>query len=370
MILAVKKQLIILLLLVISYSSRSQNIITSTPCNDALLQKTPGRWVKQNDLLYATGIFKQQQAEVLKRLDAIHQLVLNTYPEPVGVDAAWHRGTGNGLFGASVKYRTNTGGITFDLEKGTPIATYNYTAGFFRYNCNPNNKNEMWRGYPGETGTFVHIYANTLDLFSKNINDDTMTVDGRPVRMKLDVKERKNDYEIVYDPEGGNVRYMLIHRNGVLPYVPVTRKQYLGYCLSYIQIHFDDQTVLYKQLQPDKEQLKIQLEDLEKGKVRFLKRYQDELKKTTDDGLLDSPAMVYHINPMLFFNDKVFLTEKEGGRMLIIENPDYIKKELPKYMPQLFVVEWSWNDWPPLANICTLMETRFPFEKLQAMIDK
>jgi hypothetical protein len=367
-----KKQFIILFLIIASLSSRSQNSIqTTTPCNDALLQKTPGRWIKQNDLLYATGISKQQQAEVLKRLDAIHQLVLSTYPELTGIDAAWHRGTGgNGLFGASIKYRTYSGGITFDLEKGTPIANYNYTAGFFRYYCNPNTKNEMWQGYPGETGTFIHIYANTLNRFSSTNISDTMTVDGRPVRLKLAVKARINDNEIVYDPEGGNICNMLIHRSGELPYMPVTRKQYLKYCLSFIQIYFDEQTVLYKQSQPDKEQLKSQLEQLEKDRARFLKRYQDEIKKTTDDGLLESPAMVYQIYPMLFFNDKVFLSEKEGGRMLITENPEYIKKELPIYMPQLFVVEWTWDDWAPQANIRTIMETKFPFEKLQAMIDK
>ncbi len=337
-----------------------------------LLQKTPGRWIKNNDLLYAK-IFKKEQPEVFKRLDAIHQLILNTYPEPVGVDVAWHRSTGDGLFGASAKFRAYSGGITYDLEKGTSVANYYYTAGFFPYFCNARNKNEMFRGFPGETGTFIHVYANTLDHISDQISGtggDTMTVDGRLVRTKLAVKERRNGHEIIYNPEGGSIRWMLIHRNGALPYVPVTRKQYLGYCLRYVQKYFDDQTVLYKQLQPDKEQLKIQLEDLEKDKVRFLKRYQDELKKATADGLLDSPALVYNIAPMLYFNDKIFLTEDEGGRMLITENPDYIRKDLPKYVAQLFVVEWTWDDWPPQASIRTMMETKFPFEKLQAMIDK
>jgi len=366
-----KKQLIILLLLFISYSSWSQNTIkTTTPCDDALLQKTPGRWIKKSDLLYATGIFKQQQAEVFKRLDAIHQLVLSSYPEPMGIDVAWHRSTGDGLFGASIKYRTYTGGITFDFEKGTTIAAYYYSAGFFRYYCNPNNKNEIWQGFPGETGTVIHIYANTLDYFSNTNVSDTMTVDGRLVKRKLAVKERINDNEIVYDPEGGSVCYMLIHRSGALPYNPVSRKLYLKYCLSFVQKYFDEQTALNKQFQPDKEQLKIQLDRLEKDRIRFLMRYQDELKKTTDDGLLDSPAMVYTLTPMLFFNDKIFLTEKEGGRMLITENPDYIKKELPKYMPQLFVVGWAWDTWPPQAYISTIMETKFSFEKLQEMIDK
>ena len=368
-----KKEAAIFLLFFCYTSAWSQKAIqVTTLCNDALLQSTPGRWIKDYDLLYAK-IFKKDQSEVFKRLDAIQQLVLGIYPEPVGVDGAWHRSTGDGLFGASAKFRTYSGGLTYDLEKGTPVAHYYYTAAFFPYSCNARNKNEMFRGFPGETGTFIHVYANTLDQISQQISGtggDTMTVDGRLVRTKLAVKERKNGYEIIYNPEGGNICCMLIHRNGALPYVPVTRKQYLGYCLSYLQKYFNEQIAVSKQIQPDKEQLKIQVNQAEKEKGRFLQRYQDELKRATADGLLDSPALVYDIAPMLYFNDKIFLTEEEGGRMLITENPDYIRKDLPKYVAQMFVVEWSWDDWPPQASIRTIMETKFPIEKLQEMIDK
>jgi hypothetical protein len=33
--------------------------------------------------------------------------------------------------------------------------------------------------------------------------------------------------------------------------------------------------------------------------------------------------------------------------MVMIENREYIRKDLPKHVPQFFVVEWVWNEWAP-----------------------
>lgn len=59
-------------------------------------------------------------------------------------------------------------------------------------------------------------------------------------------------------------------------------------------------------------------------------------------------------------------------KMLVTENPAYFRKDLPKYIPQLFVlllekVNWSFS---PKQDPIKLMEENFPIEKLQAMIDK
>ncbi len=61
------------------------------------------------------------------------------------------------------------------------------------------------------------------------------------------------------------------------------------------------------------------------------------MEKTTKEGLLDSPAVVLG----MFFSDIVFETDPQRGRMLVTENPDYIRKDLPKYVPQVFVVSWG-----------------------------
>jgi len=56
--------------------------------------------------------------------------------------------------------------------------------------------------------------------------------------------------------------------------------------------------------------------------------------------------------------------------MLVTENPAYIKKDLPKYVPQFIVFSWSWSSNPPEKKIGEIVEASFPIEKLQAMIDK
>ena len=61
---------------------------------------------------------------------------------------------------------------------------------------------------------------------------------------------------------------------------------------------------------------------------------------------------------------------------LVTENPAYIRKDLPKYVPQFIVLYWSWvSDFPLLGGAqgeyySKIMEANFPIDKLQAMIDK
>ena len=67
----------------------------------------------------------------------------------------------------------------------------------------------------------------------------------------------------------------------------------------------------------------------------------------------------------------VFQSEAEGGCMLVTENPNYFRKELPKYIPQFFVIELNTSDPGHLnMNFKTIIEENFPIEKLKAMIDK
>lgn len=70
------------------------------------------------------------------------------------------------------------------------------------------------------------------------------------------------------------------------------------------------------------------------------------------------------------YDGDVFSTEAAGGSMLVIENPTYMRKELPKYIPQLFVLKWSWQPDTPGNYFRKTIEENFPVEKLQAMIDK
>jgi hypothetical protein len=56
--------------------------------------------------------------------------------------------------------------------------------------------------------------------------------------------------------------------------------------------------------------------------------------------------------------------------MLITENASYIRKESPKYVPQILVLGLRWNDWEPQKNIDRIVQQHFPVERLEAMIDR
>ena len=87
--------------------------------------------------------------------------------------------------------------------------------------------------------------------------------------------------------------------------------------------------------------------------------------------LLDSAAIVLDMHPLVETPGMpIFITEREGGKMLITENPAYIRKDPPKYSPQFFIVHWTINPGEPADYLRKRIEEYFPIEKLQAMIDK
>ena len=67
---------------------------------------------------------------------------------------------------------------------------------------------------------------------------------------------------------------------------------------------------------------------------------------------------------------KKFITEGDGGRQLVRLNPDYFKTNLPKYIPQVLIVYWSWNKGAAQEYFKNQVETKFNFDALKEMIDK
>ena len=369
-----KKQITIICLLLNSVFARSQNFVKmSSPCTDALMQKTPGRWINVKDNIYAPELNKAQLPEIAKRLDNIQKFVLKTYPTPIGVDAVWQRIVNDEFFCSQLKFsNTSEGELKYDIVNGIPVASYYYSSGFFRYSCG-SEPNQMRTGYPGETGTSMFVYANNLQNFFIRMQLDkpleqVMCIDGRPIKMMSAVKGKWKGYTLYYPEPGSGESYVLLHREGILPYIPVTRKEYLDRCIEYIP-KFYGPMLKGCESYPDAEQREEYLKNARQQREKVLKFYQDELKRTTADNLLNSPAII----PTYIFNisaDPVFSTEEAGGKMLVTENPAYIRKDLPKYIPQFFVMTWRCSDWKPQKDVCITIEEDFPIEKLQVMIDK
>lgn len=381
----------ILIISLTGFSSLSQNTSkTTTPCTDEVLFKTPGRWLKAyNGLLdYSEGLnlTAAQKNEMKKRLDTIHQMILKIYPQPMALDAVWHHSISYSTFAEQVKYDSNSQGVLNRValvEK--PVASFNYTCGFFRHYCNANNANEIFSGYPGETNTWIYINANTLTAAKELRTDDGAafgTIGGYPVcqlqppiKTIGDFELRGIEYETATISTTGIEHSVIIHRRGMLPYRPITRKQYLDHCIAYVRKFFDEGLKILRESPlpfDDKDNRDIRDQQIAtsiKSKDAALKRYQDELEKNTNEGTLEHPAIVAQIFNGMMYDLPIFVSEKEGWT-LVTQNPDYMRNDLPKYVPQFFVVNWTWGDWKPQADISKLIEERFPFEKLQAMIDK
>jgi hypothetical protein len=398
-----KALILFILLFMTCLSGFSQNSIKTTgDCTDVIAQEAGGKWIKTTDV----GSINSKEG--YNRLDAIHELVLKIYPEPKGVDAVWNRSGGVSYFGSKRKYyRTSDDRLTFDYSNTPHFLKYGYSAGFFAYRCDAYEKNVLRPGYPGETGTWVGITANG-NLGENNV-DDTWTINGLPVMTMKPAQYKEDGYELRYPEPDRNVRSILVYRKGgTLPYVTVTRKQYLDQCISYHTKMFDEMirnfeqmpvrslqeqenekntkiARLQKQFANDPQKLKAnvdyylagyktdqQLRDekiagAKKSKDDEIKKFTDEMDRSKNEGLLNSPAMVrvmYYSTPALFETDPAL------GLMLVTENPDYIRKDLPKHVPQLFEISLSWNPSAAQENFAKTFQEKFPTDKLQAMIDK
>jgi len=398
-----KKISFLLLLSFLHLSSWSQKSIkTNGACTDSVAVQAKGRWMK--DPIFDRG--STNNAETNKRIDAIHNLVLRTYSQPAGVDAAWNRATGVSYFGAKRKYHSAiSGSPTFDYSNLPHFFQYYYNVGLFGYHCEYGKTNSLLPGYPGETGTWLNIIANTtLDDMAP---DDSWTINELPVIMHKPPITTKEGIEFSYPEPGRNVRHVLIHRKGILPYIPVSRKQYLEYCTIYYSKLYNEIINNYEHMpvrsleeqekekdaklakfekdfgndpkrlkstvdyylsgfQTDQQRRDEQVTKAKRVRDNELKKISDELEKTLQEGLLESPAMVL----TKYLSNPVFESDPEKGLLLVTENPDYIRRDLPKHVPQLFVISLTWDDWKAQINFAEVFQHNFPFEKLQAMIDQ
>ena len=328
-----KRSALIILLAYCNLFCFCQNSIsTDGTCTDAMAQNAIGRWIKSADI-GSTGI---RTNEAYSKLDEIHNMLLKIIPQPTGVDAVWHRAVGISYFGSKKqsKRKTADGEDVFEAVSLPHVIMYRYVSGFFAYRCDYSNNKILNRGYPGETGTWVRITANETEP-STGGAENSFLINGLPARLKLPVLETFKGYEVQGPGPGSRDRRVLIHRKGVLPYTPVTRKQYLLQCIAYSTKLFDGMIKVAEQMpvrsleeqerekkakldkfqkdfgndpkrlkstvdyylsgyKTDQQMRAEQVDNAKRIKEREVKKLTDELEKTNSEGLLDSPAMISH----------------------------------------------------------------------------
>lgn len=367
-----KKQITIIIFLFNYFFSWGQKewVKTATPCNDELVKKTPGRWMKPGNGLHAK-LSQQQHREMQNRLDAIHQFIFNIYPSPLACDVFSSGRSDDQEFGSQLEIvRPSNASMNSFKVNGTPTLYYISQTKFCGYGCG-RVPNEMRKGST-EDGTVMFVYINSLNEFFRQLwlddgAKEAMRVDGRPIRLMPVPQGTWKGYDVYYPERGSSLKMVLLHRPGILPYIPVTRKQYLERCIGYLPQFFD------AMMNPspwtiDKKEQEEGIKKMQKVKDDVLKHYQDELQATTSAGLLESPAIIPVMIADPSTTGPIFTTQAAGGMMLATENPAYMHKDLPKYIPQFMIFAWYPNEF--VMEPFKAIDENFPIEKLQAMIDK
>lgn len=344
------------------------------PCNNEYLKNVSGEWIHWGDPWYAK-LSKPQEQEVRKRVETIHQFVFTLTPTLSGIDAAWGIHSADYDFAQQARTEHLTGGQSrINYYNGIPLVQYTYSVGFYEYSCGRYNEpNEMRKGYPREDGASLSVAVNTLNKFLRRDYGGTegMQIDGRNIKMMPPIVGTWKGYTM-YDTDNSDFA-VLLHRDGMLPYIPVTRKQYLELSINYFNRFFDNNIKAYDDLGAllDKKQKEENIKTQEKLREDVLKHYKDELAATTTKGFLDSPAVVLgFLDPLT--NYPIFTSDTKAGYMLVTENPKYFRKDLPKYVPQLLIFSISKIPWlfTPKIDPIEILQDKFPIEKLQLIIDK
>jgi hypothetical protein len=370
-----KTRIIILLILSVRVSAQNAKfpkLKISTPCNQEFLDKYKGKWLIPDKTFASSNNNYTQGA--MKRITEIHELVKQIYPEPAGSDAYWGGSYTKNDFGYTIKYVTQDDRTQEEYVNRIQVEGWKYSMQLFAWFCTE-NANEIWNGYPDAGGgNAITVDANRLTVLTGEfMDDDGWTIDGRPIKRKMPVVGKWKGYDVMatnggYYADQNDDWFILVTRQGMLPYIPVTRKQYLDRAIAYAT-KFYGKVISFNEQIPDKAEREETRNRNLNAKNSALKKLQDELEKTKKDGLLDAPAVV-GTDVLLMNEGPIFLAESEGGIMLTTENPNYFRKDLPAYIPQLFVLSWSWGKKKWETDFRKAIEEKFPVEKLLEMIDK
>lgn len=166
-----KTNIILLLLLSIHLRSYCQNLTFPVECSDSLLMTIKGKYIKGDDLIApatSSVLPKVQQPEALLRMDAMHKLLLEAYPQPLGMDGRWGRNLNAGLFADDVNY-----------SNGIPVCNYICRCTFCSNTCVQNQPKEVT--VCADVYNHFRVYVNQIGELQSDLRLDAMTINGRKV---------------------------------------------------------------------------------------------------------------------------------------------------------------------------------------------
>lgn len=358
-------------------------------CNDTIIiMDRKGKWTHGTDVIHDKEISATEKKEVFNRIDSLFDFLKEAYLQPVGCEPRWYRTVD------SRKYNSPATGGT---------QPYCFSSLYLKYYC---DKRFTELQLEKATNTWMRIFVNRISLlFAKSY---LMEINGKTIQtyhmpMKAGEINGIPYYRLsTYSPVSKTI---LFTRKGETLFTPVNRRQYLEWYINdkkkrnkvteenirktVIRSAEVQEAEKNKGLQKINEQFaklpekrkntaiesflntwqtdeEIRDEKLKRFRetaARELKKYYDELNNS-DAATLDKPAC--------FGNSKNIFCEKEDSNnwTLVEINESYFKKNLPPYQPQIIIMHWDYNV-KHIADrhLHNEIVNRFPFQKLQAMLE-
>jgi hypothetical protein len=261
----------------------------TTVCDDSAIMSLKGKWIADfAPRPSPREITNEQYVQIAKRADAVHPLLLEAYPEPVGMqEGRWRH-----VYGGP-----GTSGL---------LAFY-YIAGLTEYFCAPSAAPDSVLGrlgapakpvyVPGDALTNLQVHFNKLGALLETRSG--MTVGGLQVFQRPRPAGTWKGYDLYERESGQIVSTVMLTRKGMLPHRPVTRKEYLDFMIATFRRQYDDSIAAANEIlkNPDASRVpefvegaRRSLADAAKLRDDMSAPFQQALKKHAGDGTLGSPA--------------------------------------------------------------------------------
>lgn len=306
---------------------------------DSVMAKK-GSWKKvSDDLAFPDKTFSRAQYKFVNtRIDSLFVFFKESLTQLNGFEPRWKRGIRGNSY----------------LANG-PVP-YQFQSHYLHYSCNT-NLNKIVLG--DETSTWAYVFVNQLNWFlyevdTLDINDDGIIKEVFQLPPTIGKWKGNTLYELK-GTQTRTARSVIIGRNGKVPWRSLTQKEYL----TGLKNQYEKKLKTVREGSSDEWEYK--------GKLKYIMDYlavtdEEALKKTA---IIDPKAGIWSFKG-------IFGDEEKGGFKLVLSGlgEKYFDKSLPRYMPQLVQLYWSYGQSSPEQLFKEQFEENFPLEKLKAMIDK
>lgn len=373
--------LAILVLLVLLLQLNKVHAQRDTSHNDEIMS-IHGKWAKEgaSNVGSDPGFPSSQYTFSYRRLDSITAMLKFVYPDPRGMEVVYYYNVGNRpLFpNAPAAYSHNSLYKEYFYVKSTGKILLN-----------------------DETPTWVHVYVNYFNWFVSYRYGNWM-IDGKATEV-FSLMQRDgtwNGLPLYKKTTQREERAVLISRDGQLPYILLTQKQYL------LALRSNWENKIRENRKYHEDQEKNRREQIEKMKVNktmdpaIKEKALANLQKDYDYYIKNQPTYISKSDQ--YFEKKIVLinnyisSHSESELQQAVEatvpgdfdgsfepkskkvvptqfariNPAYFKKELPRYIPQFIVLYWTWGNYTSSLEIKKSLEEKFPVHRLKALLDK